>query len=213
MTNEHDERFERVLRQYEQRLSEEHAVTEPLSRAEFLARRDEFLLPVGRDVGRLLRDLAVGLGARTIVEVGTSYGYSTLFLADAARRTGGRLYTYDLSVDKQAYARDRLAEADLDEFVEWRTGDAVEQLRDQAGPVELVLMDLWKDVYVTCFELVYPLLAPGGIIVADNMLRPESAQPYAEAYRAAVRAKSDLEAILLPIGQGIDICTKRMAGS
>jgi predicted O-methyltransferase YrrM len=69
-------------------------------------------------------------------------------------------------------------------------------------------MDLWKDLYVSCFELVYPLLAPNGVIVADNMLWPESARPYADVYRKAVRAKPDLEAILLPIGQGIDICVK-----
>ena len=213
MTNHNDESFARVLRRYEKRLNEERAVTESLSRSEFSSRRDEFLLPVGRDVANLLRDLVIGLRAQTIVEVGTSYGYSTLFLAHAARQTGGRVYTYDLVASKQAYARERLTEANLAEFVEWRPGDAIELLSDQPGPVDLVLMDLWKDLYVPCFEMIYPSLAPGGVIVADNMLRPESARPYAEAYREAVRAKADLEAILLPIGQGIDICTRRPGGA
>jgi predicted O-methyltransferase YrrM len=210
--NRNDESFARVLHLYEERLNEERATMESLSRPEFSSRVDEFLLPVGRDVAELLRDLAIGLGAQTIVEVGTSYGYSTLFLADAARRTGGKLYTYDLVASKQAYARERLAEANLAEFVEWRSGDAMELLRDQPGPVDLVLMDLWKDLYVSCFELIYPSLAPGGVIVADNMLHPESARPNAEAYRKAVRAKPDIEAILLPIGHGIDIGTRRLAG-
>lgn len=210
MTTHNDEPFERVLRHYEQRLSEEREKARSLSSGEFSKRRDEFLLPVGRDVANLLRDLAVGLEAKTILELGTSYGYSTLFLADAARQTGGRVYTYDLAASKQAYARERLTEAGLAEFVDWRPGDAVELLRDQPGPVDLVLMDLWKDLYVPCFELVYPLLAPGGVIVADNMLYPASARPHAEAYREAVRGKPDLEAILLPMGQGIDICTKQI---
>jgi predicted O-methyltransferase YrrM len=203
-----DESFARVLRGYEQRRADEDARTESLSPSEFVAIRDQLLLPVGRDVGNLLHDLALGLGSRTIVEIGTSYGYSTLFLADAARRTGGRVYTYDVAADKQAYARERLTEANLAEFVDWRLGDAVELLREQPGPADLVLMDVWKDLYVTCFELIYPLLAPGGVIVADNMLQPERARPYAEAYRKAVRAKPDMEAILLPMGHGIDVCAK-----
>jgi predicted O-methyltransferase YrrM len=205
------EAFMRVLDGYERRMAEERALTASLPPSEFSARRDEFLLPVGEDVGMLLADLAIGLGARTIVELGTSYGYSTLFLADAARRTGGKVYSYDVAADKQAYARERLGEAQLAGFVEWRLGDAVDLLAEQPGPVDLVLMDLWKDLYVPCFESVYPLLAPGGVIVADNMLVPESARPYADAYRQAVRAKPDLESILLPMGQGIDVCVRQAA--
>lgn len=209
MPNPTDESFARVLRVYEKRLADERALTQSMPRSEFSARRDEFLLPVGEDVANLLRDIAIGLGARTIVEIGTSYGFSTLFLADAARRTGGKVYTYDNVAKKHEYARQRLAEANLAEFVEWRLGDAVELLGEQAGPVDLVLMDLWKDLYVACFERIYPLLAHNGVIVADNMLRPKGVGPHAAAYRKAVRAKPDLEGIVLPIGQGIDISTRR----
>lgn len=204
-----DEAFQRVLRVYERRMAEEALLAASLPRSESSARRDEFLLAVGEEVANLLRDLAVGLGARTIVELGTSYGYSTLFLADAARRTGGKVFTYEKAPDKQAYARNQLTEAGLAGVVEWRLGDALELLREQPGPVDFVLMDLWKDLYVPCFERVYPLLAPNGVIVADNMLRPESARAEAAAYRAAVRAKPDIEAVLLPIGQGIDICCRK----
>jgi predicted O-methyltransferase YrrM len=208
MPIQNDAAFTQVLEAYEERLDAEAPTTRTLTGAELTARRDEFLLPVGREVAELLRDLALGLGAKTIVELGTSYGYSTLFLADAARRTGGRLYTYDVVESKQAYAREHLAQAGLDGYVEWRCGDAVELLRDQPGPIELVLMDLWKDLYVACLDLVHPSLAPGGVIVADNMLYPESARINAAKYRKAVRAKPDLEAILLPIGQGIDVCAR-----
>lgn len=212
MSEPNDEAFARVLRIYEERMAAERVLRAPLAPAEFAARRDEFLLPVGKDVANLLRDLAIGLGAKTLVEIGTSYGYSTLYLADAARKTGGKLYTYDNVAEKQTYARERLAEANLADFVEWRLGDAVELLPDQPGPVDLVLMDLWKELYVTCFERIYPLLAPNALIVADNMLFPESARPHAAAYRDAVRAKPDFEAVLLPIGQGIDIGVRRAAG-
>jgi len=200
-----DEALRRVLRVYEQRMAEEALLAESLTPSERTARRDEFLLSVGEEVANLLRDLAVGLGAQTIVELGTAYGYSTLFLADAARRTGGKVFTYEHVPDKQAYARKQLTEAGLAGVVEWRLGDALELLRDQPGPIDLVLIDLWKDLYVPCFERVYPLLAPNGVIVADNMFIPESGRAAAAAYRAAVRAKPDMEAVLLPIGQGIDI--------
>jgi predicted O-methyltransferase YrrM len=205
-----DETFHRVLRAYERRMAEEALLAKSLPRSEVFARRDEFLLSVGEEVANLLRDLVVGLGAHMIVELGTSYGYSTLFLADAARRTGGRVFTYEKAADKQAYARKQLTEAGLAGFVEWRLGDALELLREQPGPIDLVLIDLWKDLYVPCFERVYPLLAPNGIIVADNMFQPESARADAAAYRAAVRTKPDMEAVLLRIGQGIDISCRAM---
>jgi predicted O-methyltransferase YrrM len=200
-----DEGFNRVLRAYERRMVEEASLAKSLPRSESFARRDEFLLSVGEEVANLLRDLAIGLGAKTIVELGTSYGYSTLFLADAARRTGGKVFTYENAPDKQAYARKQLTEAGLAGVIEWRLGDAVELLREQPGPIDFVLIDLWKDLYVPCFERVYPLLAPNGIVVADNMLFPESSRADAAAYRTAIRSKPDIEAVLLTIGQGIDI--------
>ena len=66
-------------------------------------------------------------------------------------------------------------------------------------------MDLWKELYVPCFDALYPKLAPNGVIVADNMLFPEAYRAEATVYRTAVRSKPDMQAVLLPIGQGIDI--------
>jgi predicted O-methyltransferase YrrM len=209
MRERFDEAFRRVAASYEERMADEHDTFESLSPSDFAARRDEFLLAVGEDTATLLHDLVIGLGAKVIVELGTSYGYSTLFLAAAARRTGGKVYTFDLIPDKQAYARRRLAEAGLADFVEFRHGNAVELLESQPGPVDFVLLDIWKDLYIACFEQAYPLLAPNGMIVADNMLYPENTRPHAAAYGQAVRAKSDVEAMLLPIGSGIDVAIRR----
>jgi predicted O-methyltransferase YrrM len=203
-----DEAFLRVEAEYERRMAAEHATMSALAPSDFGSRRDEFLLAVGENTANLLRDLAIGLGAKVIVELGTSYGYSTLFLADAARRTGGKVFSYDVVGEKQDYARARLTDANLSGFVEFRLGDAVDLLADQAAPVDFVLLDLWKDQYVACFERLYPMLAPTGMIVADNMLYPENTRPHAEAYRRAVRAKSDIEAVLLPVGSGIDLAIK-----
>jgi predicted O-methyltransferase YrrM len=200
-----DDRFEAVLARYRDRIEVERGLWESLPREELWSRRDEFLLSVGEEAARLLHALAVGRRARRIVELGTSYGYSTLFLADAARRTGGKVVTFELAAEKQEYARSQLEEAGLARFVEWRLGDAVALLKDEAGPIDFVLIDLWKDLYTTCLELLYPKLAENAVIAADNMLSPKSVRPQAEEYRRAVRAKGDLLSVLLPIGQGIEI--------
>lgn len=209
-----DTAFERVLAGYRARMREEDARMQSLkdSRADMRLHRDELLLPVGEEVARLMVDLVVGRRARTIFELGSSYGYSTLYLAEAARRTGGRLVSFELDEKKQAYARERIAEAGLAAHVEWRLGDAVELLEAEKGPVDFVLLDLWKDLYVPCLDRLHPILADNGVIVADNMLYPEFNRPEAAAYRAAVRAKAGMEAVLLPIGQGIDLACRSVRG-
>jgi predicted O-methyltransferase YrrM len=87
--------------------------------------------------------------------------------------------------------------------------------RDQfllQGPIDFVLLDLWKELYVPCFERFLPKLDENGIIAADNMPEPEVVRPYAEAYRAAVRAVTSLQSVLLPIGQGVELsCVWRAA--
>lgn len=203
-----DPNFVAVLAEYNQRLAEENKITSSPS-ALAAADLNSLLIPVGEEVGRLMHALVVGLGGRVIVELGTSYGYSTLFLADAARATGGKVYSYDVAAQKQAYARERLDRAGLVGFVEFRTGDAVELLRDQPGSVDFVLMDLWKDLYVPCLERVAPMLRPGGTVIADNMTFPPEARADADRYMAAVRAMPDMQAALLPIGNGIDIAVKQ----
>jgi predicted O-methyltransferase YrrM len=200
-----DDRFQAVLDRYNARAADEAQEREAADRTTIRSWRDKYLLHVGEEVGRFLHALAIARGAKRIVELGTSYGYSTLFLADAARATGGKLLTFDVSAEKQDYARTQLVEAGLDGFVEFYAGDALELLDGVDGGFDLVLIDIWKDMYVRCFELTRPKLAENGIIAADNILRPVDARPQAEAYRDAVRADPTMQTILLPIGSGIEL--------
>lgn len=204
----HDPEFSAVLTDYNARLAKEKEIMrDPAAMAQVDV--NSLLIPIGEEVGRLMHALILGLNGRVLVELGTSYGYSTLFLADAARATGGHVYSYDVAVDKQAYAKAQLKRAGLDGFVEFRLGNAVELLQYQPGPVDFVLMDLWKDLYIPCLNRVAPLLAPGGTILADNMTFPPQARADADAYMAAVRAIPDMQATLLPVGNGIDIAVKQ----
>jgi predicted O-methyltransferase YrrM len=197
--------FDTVLADYNERAEREDGFMRQWSPADMLTERDKFLLHVGEEVGHFLSALAVARGARRIVELGTSYGYSTLFLADAARRTGGKVFTIELAAEKQAYAREQIARAGLADHVEWLQGDALELLAGLEGPYDLVLLDLWKELYIPCLELCTPKMAEGGIIAADNILFPEIVRADAEAYRQAVRTVPGAESALLPIGQGIEL--------
>lgn len=199
-----DSKFQALLTRYHARMAEEDIVMKS-DPAGLFKRRDEFLLAVGPEVGRLLHALIIGRGAKRILELGTSYGYSTAFLADAARQTGGRVYTMDLAANKQQYARAQLQEAGLGTQVEWMLGDATQMLKSFDGPIDFVLVDLWKNLYVPCFDLFYGKLAKNAVIVADNMLIPEVVRADAEAYRGAVKAKRNLQSVLLPIGNGIEL--------
>jgi predicted O-methyltransferase YrrM len=200
-----DPRAQAVFQEYDDRHQRERGVMQDLPRELLGDRRDEFLLPIGPVVGDFLRSLAIGRRAMTILELGTSYGYSTLFLADAARQTGGRVISVDSAAAKQEHAAAMLAKAGLADHVAFRCGDAAELIAGEDGPFDLVLLDIWKSAYVSAFEAVYPKLAEAGIVVSDNMIEPASARDMVRAFRDAVRAKSDMQSVLLPLGSGIEL--------
>ncbi|GAA0272348.1 O-methyltransferase [Alteraurantiacibacter aestuarii] len=197
-----------VFEQYQARLQQERDLTSDLPRASFGDRRDEFLLPVGAEVGNFLRALAIGREARTILELGTSYGFSTLFLADAARQCGGRVISIDSEAHKQDHARAMLEQAGLAEYVEFRCGDAVALVEQSDEQFDVVLLDIWKNLYVACFEAVYPRLPEGGVLVSDNMIYPEGAREATRALRQAIAAKPDLQTSLLMMGSGVELTVK-----
>lgn len=199
-----NEAFKRVLGRYNIRLAKERQLL-AADPSRMRKNPNEFLLGIGEAAGHLLHTLIVGRGARRILELGTSYGYSTLFFADAARETGGTVITVDKFGDKQEHARRELTEAGLDGFVEFHTGDLLDILPGLEGPFDFVLIDVWKQHYVPCLDLVRPKLAEHAIIAADNIIRPRISRAHAEKYRAAVRADGRFQSVLLPIGQGIEL--------
>ncbi len=198
--------IERVLADFERRAEEEQRRTAaPGAPGTNL---DDLLLSVGRDAGMLLYLLASGAQSKRILELGTSYGYSTVWLAAAARASGGKVVSLELRDFKIEHARQALTRAGLSTRVEFHEGDCLETLKTLSGPFDFVLLDVWKDLYLPCFELVHPKLARGGIIAADNMLLPEVVRPQAEAYRKRVREAGDMDSVLLEIGNGIEISRK-----
>ena len=204
-----DAKVAAVLADYERRAADESKRMASASREEVYARIDDFLLPVGPQTGQMLHLLATSAGATRLLELGTSYGYSTVWLADAARVTGGRVQTLELSPRKVEYAREQLQRVGLDAYVEFHVGSALDILPKLGGPFDFVLLDLWKDLYTRCLDLFHPKLAPGALVAADNMTYPPEAHEHAAAYQRAVRAKSDLDSVLMPVGSGVELSRKR----
>jgi predicted O-methyltransferase YrrM len=201
-----------VYADYEARNAVEQERQRTLGASGF-AMRDEFLLPVGPEVGAFLHSLILARKPKRILELGTSYGYSTLFLADAARAVGATVITIELADFKHDHAKGEIARAGLSGVVDFRLGDAVALIEADAGPFDFILLDIWKELYLPCFDAFYGKLSEEAIIAADNMIYPPQARDDVRKYRAAVQAKDDLQTMLLPIGSGIELTVKWVAGS
>ena len=150
---------------------------------DFYSQMKDFPLPVSRETGLLLYMLARGSGARTIVEFGTSFGVSTLYLAAALRDNGGGvLITSEFEPSKIERARGNLTAGGLLDLVEIRQGDALKTLAvDLPETIDLLLLDGAKALYPEILNLVESRLRPGALIVADNA-------DYSPDYLARVRS-------------------------
>ena len=199
--------IDRLLSEYDERSVEEWRRVALGPQA--FASRDEMLLSVGRSTGQLLNLLVRESKAKSILELGTSYGYSAVWLAQAARDTGGKVVTTELSERKSWFAREKLASVGLDTYVDFQVGDTVELLQTLSGPFDFVLVDLWKDLYIPCFDRFVDKLSDGAIVVADNMLFPENSRADAAVYRQRVRDSGRFDTVLLPIGSGLELSRLR----
>lgn len=200
-----DQAVESVLAEYDKRGAAEWSLRIQMSEAEWMSHRDEFLISIGRHTGQLLNILIKGAKAQNILEIGTSYGHSTVWLAEAARANGGTVVTIDEKPNKHEYARGMIARAGLAAQVDFRLGDARQVIASLPGPFDFVLVDLWKDLYIPCFDLFYPKLRLGALVAADNMINPESAREDALAYRKHVRSKPHIDSVLLTVGSGVEL--------
>ncbi|MGR4864924.1 O-methyltransferase [Caulobacter sp. LARHSG274] len=153
---------------------------------DFYSQMKDFPLPVSRETGLLLYMLARGCEARTIVEFGTSFGVSTLYLAAALRDNGGGvLITSEFEPSKIERARGNLVSGGLIDLVELREGDALKTLAvDLPETIDLLLLDGAKALYPEILNLVESRLRPGALIVADNA-------DYSPEYLARVRSPAE----------------------
>jgi predicted O-methyltransferase YrrM len=174
-------------------------------RAELM--RDVYM-PVSPDVGRLLYLLARSRNAGIIVEFGTSYGISGIHLAAALKDAGrGRLITTELDAIKAERARENFRTAGLADLIEIRVGDAFETLKTGIeGGIDLVLLDGWKPLYLSMLKFLEPRLAPGALIIADDLaVAPEALASYVGYVREPSNGYVSVE---VPLGDRIEISVR-----
>ena len=163
---------------------------------------DAVYMPISARGGDLLYALARASRPDTVIEFGTSFGISTLYLAAAIADNGtGRVIGTELSAAKVTAARANLAEAGLDGQVTILAGDAMETLHDIPGPIGLVLLDGWKDLCLPVLRLLESRLMPGALVVADDTTFPSMA-----GYLGYVRdPASGYVSVAFPVEDGMEI--------
>ena len=167
--------------------------------------RLERLRQVPPETGRFIALWAAASPSGSIIEIGTSAGYSTLWLALACRATGRTLTTYEILAPKARLARETFEQAEVLDVVNLVESDFL-QHSVAIGDVGFCFLDAEKEVYETCYEQVVPKLVTGGILIADNALsHQEDLQPMLERALADPR----VDAMIVPIGKGELVCRKR----
>jgi predicted O-methyltransferase YrrM len=159
-------------------------------------------LSVPMQDGQALRLLAESSGAKNVVEIGTSTGYSGLWFCLALQSIGGHLTTFELDHGRATMARGHFKEAGIDNLVTIVEGDAHQNVARLKGPVDLAFIDADKDGYVDYLNKVLPLVRPGGLILAHNVeMVPD--------YVKAVTTTADLETIFYMEGGGLAVTLKK----
>jgi predicted O-methyltransferase YrrM len=150
----------------------------------------------------LISILVRASGVTRAIEVGTSNGYSTIWLAWSLAPANGRIVSIDRNPDKHSMARENLIRAGFDSRVELRTGDAAEIVGGLAGPFDLVFLDADRRKFPEILELLLPKLASKVLLIADNVLsHPEEIAEYLKA----ISNRSDFEHTTVPVGKGLSI--------
>lgn len=159
-------------------------------------------IPVDPNQGRLLYQTARAIRAQTIVEFGTSFGISTIYLAAAARANNGRVIGSEREPEKVKAARANVAEAGLQQFVDIREGDAMKTLANIDAPIDFLLLDGWKDVYVPMVKMLAPKMRAGAVVLADNIFTfKKTLRPYVHHMQ---NRSNGFDSVTLPIGSGME---------
>jgi predicted O-methyltransferase YrrM len=147
------------------------------------------------------------LNAHRVVEVGTSFGVSTLYLADAVRANGGGVVIgTEHEPAKAAAARANFAEAGLSGLIDLREGDLRDTLKTIEEPVDFVLVDIWVEMARPALELIHPHLRPGAVVVADNTTQVRHA--YGRFFEFVEDPANRLTAMTLPFEGGLEFIVK-----
>ncbi|MGH9627487.1 MAG: O-methyltransferase [Bryobacteraceae bacterium] len=162
-------------------------------------------LSVPVEDGKMLRLLTSAAGAKQVVEIGTSTGYSGLWFCLALQQTKGKLTTFELDEGRAALARKHFEQAGCSSLITVVVGDAHQKITELKGQVDVVFIDADKEGYIDYLNKLLPLVRPGGLILAHNV----KMEAVAEGYLKKVKANPDLETVLYMEGGGLSVTLKK----
>lgn len=161
---------------------------------------------VPRKDGRLLRILTEAIGAKHVVEIGTSNGYSGIWFCLALRKTGGKLTTHEIDEGRAKLARENFKRAGVEDLITLVMGDAHETVKNITEAIDILFIDADKPGYPDYLEKLLPLVRPGGLIIGHNMRFPTPDPAYIEA----ITTNPDLETLFLNMDVvGIGVTLKK----
>lgn len=187
---------------------------------------EDSMLAITNDTGKFLSILLSAINCNRILEIGTSIGYSTLWMAvtllqnkESLANLERSILTIEKSPSKIKRAKKNFEDAgivDMVEIVEGNALDILEKLTEKISndtiwsniPFDFVFLDADKENLIKYFDLVFPLVRKGGLIVTDNILLPQDYRPSMVEFVNHVRAKKDVQSVTVPIGYGEEVSLK-----
>ncbi|MCI0713675.1 MAG: class I SAM-dependent methyltransferase [Chloroflexi bacterium] len=171
--------------------------------------RSKKMLNIEPDTAHLISILIRSSHSKSLLEIGTSNGYSTIWLAWATQSTGGHVTSLERDPDKQVLADANLKQAGLRDRVDLLVGEATELISTLAGPFDFVLFDADRTSAPDQLRLLLPKLLPGSLVLADNALsHPDQIAPYL----AAIEALPEMDHMVVPVGKGLSVAYKMAGG-
>ncbi len=154
--------------------------------------------------GKFIALQAVNCPKGKMVEIGTSAGYSTMWLSLAAKERGDVITAFEILPEKVVLAKETFRVAEIEQYVNLVEGDAVEFLEDM-DEIAFCFLDAEKEVYEECYELIKDKIVPGGLIVADNAINHyDTIKPMIDK----ALANTDFDSLVVPIGKGELVCRR-----
>ena len=162
------------------------------------------MMNVPMEDGRILRLLTEAVGAKHVVEIGTSNGYSGIWFCLALRTTGGKLTTHDIDEGRAALARENFKRAGVDKIVTLVMGDAHETVQNIKEPIDVLFLDADKEGYIDYLNKLLPLVRPGGLILAHNVNMGQMPD-----FVRAITTDPNLDTVFQGQGQGLSVTLKK----
>jgi len=165
-----------------------------LERLKWMRQNEGNLWNVNPAEGAFLRNLAEKVHAREGLEIGTSNGYSSIWIGMGLRKEGGHLLTLEIDEGRAKLAQANFRAAGLDSVITLKLGDALKEVPKLHGPYDFVFIDAWKQDYVRYLDMVIPMVRPGGVIVAHNVTDlKEELTDFLHAVKTKPQLKTDIE--------------------